>query len=354
MAEQSYSGMAEDGLQSFMSSNPLAPHTQSSDVNQPAPHTQSSDDVTPYPHRVPSTLDMAEGSMAGRSNFVVVESGDDFGSPVQESIQQEPSFSTPWSHFEYYSHIPPIWSHDSTFLPSCIMPFFSVCGVELKLESDEFEICDEMTHQEPASPSTSESLMASGSASENNQPELTASASTSESLMFDFNQPELTTSASASESLISMFDCKAAYPGVYFSKQKNTNNITPTGGIIYGEGITLSVPPGAVTSGNVNVSLQACLDGPFCPPEDLQFVSPVYLVEPHYSFRKMVTLSISMFIKAGKQEDIVFVTSPANNQGGSSWNFRTSGFPRFTEGSRIGDVELSHFCFGAFAKIFRG
>ena len=156
-----------------------------------------------------------------------------------------------------------------------------------------------------------------------------------------------------------LFDINAAYRGVFFSKQKQTKNIPSEGGTIIGEGITLSVPHGAVpASGSVDMSLQACLDGPFYLPGNLEFVSPVYLIESHFHFRKKVTLSITMFLEAQPKdfENIVFVSSPAVNiQESSYWNFQVSNAsPRFREGSRIGEVELTHFCFGAFARKIRG
>ena len=153
--------------------------------------------------------------------------------------------------------------------------------------------------------------------------------------------------ASRSASDHDLFHIKAADLGVLFSKQRQTNNISSDGGRIVGEGITLTVPPGAVPSGSVDISLQACLDGPFCLPEDLEFVSPVYLIEPHSNFRKDVTLAISTFLEAQTQKDtenIVFVYSPVNNRGSSSWYFRISGAsPRFEEGSRIGEVKIVSF-----------
>lgn len=142
---------------------------------------------------------------------------------------------------------------------------------------------------------------------------------------------------------------------ISFSEQRQTKKITHEGGTIIGDGITLSIPPGAVPpSGDIDISLQACLDGPFCLPEDLEFMSPVYLIEPHYSFHKNVTLSIKMFLNVQTQKDsenTVFVTSPAKKQESCSLIFRKYGSPRFSEGSRYGEIELPNFCFCALARI---
>lgn len=158
---------------------------------------------------------------------------------------------------------------------------------------------------------------------------------------------------------ISICDLIAEYPGIVFSKQKKTAKITKDGGEIIGEGIKLAVPPGAVAEGDEgNISLQACLGGPFClPEENMIFVSPVYLIEPPFAFHKEVTLSISMFMKVETEEDCkktVFVTSPTKgvmNEEDAQWNFRTYRSPKFSIGSRNGEIQLKHFCFTAFARL---
>ena len=153
------------------------------------------------------------------------------------------------------------------------------------------------------------------------------------------------------------------YPGVAFSKQRSEATITKEGGIIKGEGITLSVPPGAVSEGDeVTILLQACIGGPFClPPKpgDLNFISPVYLIQPPFAFRKNVTLSINTFVKFYQNYDnksFCFVTSPTqktfNEDFEPQWVFRKFGSPDFNEehdGRIRGSINLKHFCFGGFA-----
>ena len=59
------------------------------------------------------------------------------------------------------------------------------------------------------------------------------------------------------------------FPGVAFSKQRIEAIMTNKGGIIKGEGIELSVPPGAISEGDeITITIQACVGGPFCLPED--------------------------------------------------------------------------------------
>ena len=146
------------------------------------------------------------------------------------------------------------------------------------------------------------------------------------------------------------------YSGIVFSKRKQAAIITREGGKIEGEGIRLVVPPGAVAGNDeANISLQACLGGPFCLPEGLNFLSPVYLIEPPFAFHDNVTLSIDMFIKLDTEEDldeIKFVTSPTKGvvvEENAQWNFRVYGAPKFSVGSNQGEIDLKHFCFAAFA-----
>lgn len=147
------------------------------------------------------------------------------------------------------------------------------------------------------------------------------------------------------------------FPGVVFSKRKEEVTITKKGGKIEGEGVSLTVPPGAVND-EVTISLQACIGGPFCLPEDLAFISPVYLIQPPCVFHSALTLSIKMFVDLETQEDcdeVVFVTSPTkkvlNEDNEAQWNFRTYGSPRLTIGERNGEIDLKHFCFAALAAI---
>ena len=147
------------------------------------------------------------------------------------------------------------------------------------------------------------------------------------------------------------------YPGIVFSKEKE-KIVTGMGAEVVGEGIKLRVPYGAVPDDEtVTISLQACIGGPFFLPEDLEFVSPVYLIEPPFAFRENLTLSIDLFVELGAKrdfEDIFFVTSPVKcdkKSNEAQWRFRTFGSPRFGRGPRCGKgyVDLKHFCFGAFA-----
>ncbi len=150
------------------------------------------------------------------------------------------------------------------------------------------------------------------------------------------------------------------YPGIVFSKHKKEAEITSEGGVIIGEGIKLTVPPGAVARGNTaKISLQACLGGPFCLPENLAFMSPVYLIGPPFAFHDNLTLSIDLFLKLETQrdcEDVVFVTSPTkkvlNEDDLAQWNFKRFGSPKLTVGERNGEIDLKHFCLAAFAGVF--
>lgn len=149
----------------------------------------------------------------------------------------------------------------------------------------------------------------------------------------------------------------AEYPGIVFSKRKSEAKITKEGGEIVGEGIRLVVPRGAVPEGDeANISLQACLGGPFNLPKNMFFVSPIFLIEPPFAFRERVTLSIDLFMEVETDEDCnetVFVTSPTKGvmkEENAQWNLKPYGSPNFKLRSRHGEIELTHFCFGAFAR----
>ena len=151
-------------------------------------------------------------------------------------------------------------------------------------------------------------------------------------------------------------DYSAQYPGIVFSKQRNEAKITKDGGEIVGEGIRLLVPPGAVPEGDeANISLQACLGGPFNLPDNMVFMSPVFLIEPPFAFRDEVTLSIDMFVEVKTEEDCaqaMFVSSSTKGvvkEERLQWDLKPYSSPNFTVGSRRGEVKLTHFCFAAFA-----
>ena len=124
------------------------------------------------------------------------------------------------------------------------------------------------------------------------------------------------------------------------------------GGNIKGEGIHLSIPRGAIhTDDSPMISLRACIAGPFFLPEGFQFVSPVYLIQPHYVFNKNVTLSLEVFSKLDSEEDcshLIFVTSSSRHdtvEKGKRWTFQLH------EGKLSCDVEkktvtteFKHFC----------
>ena len=169
-------------------------------------------------------------------------------------------------------------------------------------------------------------------------------------------------------SLICDFSNVAEYPGIAFSKQKFEKKMTKKGGIIIGEEVKLSVPPGAIPADDeVTVSLQACVGGPFSLPqsesgEELVFISPVYLIQPPIVFRDNVTLSIHTFVEYDDDydfDDFCFVTSPTqkvlNEKDEPHWVFQKFGFPEFDEESRgrrmRGMIRLKHFCFCGFARI---
>ena len=152
-------------------------------------------------------------------------------------------------------------------------------------------------------------------------------------------------------------DYKADYPGVAFSKNAAKMKMTSDGGMVEGEGIKLHIPPGAIKDDDeVDVSLQACLGGPFYLPGDLVFASPVYLIEPPFAFHKNVTLTINLFAEFDDCSELRFITSPTKPELSESddnlWNFKIYGSPRlkFEANRSSGEIDLRHFCFAAFAS----
>ena len=132
------------------------------------------------------------------------------------------------------------------------------------------------------------------------------------------------------------------------------------GGEIRGEGICLSIPPGAIgTNDFLKISLKACIGGPFYLPEGLQFVSPVYLIQPHYIFHKNVTLSLEVFSALDSEEDrtrLVFVTSSykqdADDKRARLMFKSCEGELGFDMEKKIATMEMKHFCFTAMAGAY--
>lgn len=75
-----------------------------------------------------------------------------------------------------------------------------------------------------------------------------------------------------------------------FAKDIYKKKFTSVGGKIIGLGIQIYIPEGAIPEGrSVEVSIQPCIGGPFSLNSDYKFISPVYLIQPPFRFKKNVT-----------------------------------------------------------------
>ena len=135
---------------------------------------------------------------------------------------------------------------------------------------------------------------------------------------------------------------------------------THNGGKIRGEGICLSILPGAIGINDCpEISLQACICGPFHLPESLQFVSPVYLIRPHYVFHKSVTLTFKVFSELDLEEDrrhLRFVTSSYKRDAADKelrLMFKSQKSElSFDVKRKMITIEIKHFCFPAIAGAY--
>ena len=159
----------------------------------------------------------------------------------------------------------------------------------------------------------------------------------------------------------SSIESKGDFSGVIFSKSCAQQTVDRRGATITGEGIILIVPEGAVPSTDqVVISLQGCLGGPFVPPDDYIFASPVFLISPPFVFHRAVVLRIDHFACLETEEDcgdMIFVSSPTkptiSDRGEATWRFyqyHHYGNPQFNPRSGYGETHLKHFCFAAFAR----
>lgn len=100
------------------------------------------------------------------------------------------------------------------------------------------------------------------------------------------------------------------YPGIVFAKDICKKRFNSYGGKVVGTGIQLHILKGAIPEGtSVKVSIQPCIGGQFSLSSAYKFISPVYLVQPPFQFKKNETLEIELF--TGEINDnLIFVTSP--------------------------------------------
>ena len=167
----------------------------------------------------------------------------------------------------------------------------------------------------------------------------------------------LTTSPSLDSEVLS----EIMKSGVSLSQHKAEQVVNWTGTNLEGEGIFLIIPQNAVDpSDTVTVILQACSSGLFELPDDLEFVSPVFLMILHYPFRSELTLIIRHFAciqKSSDIEDFIFVSTSLPKlqpdvSNSSTWKLSPYAQPSFSSDYSRGKVDINGYlsCFGALAR----
>ena len=161
-------------------------------------------------------------------------------------------------------------------------------------------------------------------------------------------------------SALSKITSDPALPGILFSEdakkvtllsEKKTLNIDSVG-------ISLSIPEDALPSTDppLDMQVQPCFSGPFEVPQDLELVSPVYIVKPsrEVKFRKAVLVKIWHYANLETEEDcedMVFLsasTTPEYRGTRPVYVFReirgVKGLFRPGEEQPVGEIALKHFC----------
>ena len=166
-------------------------------------------------------------------------------------------------------------------------------------------------------------------------------------------------------SLFTKLRSKPSYPGILFSEGVKRATITTTQTNIDLEevGISLSIPENSLSSTDppLKLEVQPCFSGPFVVPEDVELVSPAYIVKPSRKvvFEKNVLVKIWHHANLETEEDcedMVFLsasTSPEYRGDTPVYAFkkiRTKGSFRPGEEQALGQLSLKHFCTLAVGK----
>ena len=148
------------------------------------------------------------------------------------------------------------------------------------------------------------------------------------------------------------------FPGIKFSNYYTKQVVTYRGDIIKGEGIEIQIPGRAIKrEDSVEFTIQACIDGPFDFPEDVNLITPVYVISPHYEFQREVTVFVDSFSRLQSTKGLVPLTSPTKreeDEHGSHWKFTISERePSRISANRI-RIDVPHFCLLCFGLKGKG
>ena len=116
-------------------------------------------------------------------------------------------------------------------------------------------------------------------------------------------------------------------------------------------GIAFSIPQGAVPDNEeLKLSVRPCLAGPFGLPLGYKLTSPVYIISPHFHFKKDIQLVIYHFANLKTDEDtenMSFLSAPSSPQSTGSrlrYEFKSLKGGVFQKNESFGTISLRHFC----------
>jgi hypothetical protein len=143
----------------------------------------------------------------------------------------------------------------------------------------------------------------------------------------------------------------AAERPVTFIGSPIEHHITSKGADINLEDIGLSVSIPEQPLDGVDLLIRPCLSGPFILPSGYELASPVYIIEPSKQgvLQKPCRVRIQHYMKLMNEKDcegMTFISasiSPKTRWYGP-YNFKAISKGMFTPGSRVGEIEVSHFC----------
>ena len=153
---------------------------------------------------------------------------------------------------------------------------------------------------------------------------------------------------------------KATYPGILFSEGVKKESITSDKRIINLEevGISLTFPENSLPSNEptVEVAIQPCFSGSFIMPDDVESMSPAYVIKPNrkITFQKDVVLKIRHYANLQTEEDcedMVFLSASSTPEyRGSTPVYvfkeikKARTLFRLGQDQPVGEILLKHFC----------
>jgi hypothetical protein len=146
------------------------------------------------------------------------------------------------------------------------------------------------------------------------------------------------------------------FPGILFSERAKKAELISSAKYtnLKDVGITLSIPEDAFYPRALQFEIQPCFSGSWEVPENLELVSPAYIVKPSRDivFRKKILVKIWHHVKLESEKDcekLTFLsarTVPKYRDGNPVYTFRKIRTAKglFRPGEPTGEIELIHFC----------